>query len=116
MKSHDIQDVKRFTTGALTTSKAVSQAAMVEAVLAKHQRNGGNDMTVNEVCRAYIAAYTDPVTGLPPVMHPSTANARLHGLEAAERVLCDRENKRMCTVTGKTVKVYSLPLKQAGLI
>lgn len=118
MSTSDIQTVKRFTPGPLPLHAAKEQGDRVEAILAQHQRNGGRDMTVNEVCAAYLAAYpVNEKTGGPTVMHPSTVNARLANLEAAGRVVCDRENKRFCSVVRSIpVKVYCLPLKQAGLI
>lgn len=45
-------------------------------------------------------------------MFPHTGMARMNNLEAAGRVVCDRDNKRICTVTGERVQVYSLPLQQ----
>jgi hypothetical protein len=37
-------------------------------------------------------------------------------LEAAKRVVCDRTNKRKCTVTGVLVKVYWLRERQAEMV
>lgn len=45
-------------------------------------------------------------------MFHHTGMARMNNLEAAGSVVCDRENKRICAVTGDRVQVYSLPTQQ----
>jgi hypothetical protein len=105
----DTQCVKRFTTGPLSLTDAKAQADRVEALLASHQRSGGADMTVREVCQAYERVYGE-------TMFPNHAEGRLGNLEAAKRVECDRENKRPCRVTGVTVKVYRVAEKQVELL
>lgn len=101
--------VKRYTTGPLPLSEAKNRADRLEALLAAHQRHGGADMTVRELCRAYEATY-----GLQ--LFPHHGEAGMVALEAAERVVCDRENRRACCVTGKLVKVYRLVPKQSELL
>ena len=109
MTTTQVRDGRRLTTGPLPLSQAKLQADRVESLLADHQRNGGSDMTVREVCEAYQRVYGDP-------MFPNHAEGRLGNLEAAKRVECDRENKRPCRVTGVTVKVYRVVAKQVELI
>lgn len=99
----------RLHPGPLPLRIAKSQADRVEAILANCQRSGVADMTVREVCQAYENIWQS-------ALFPNQAEARLAALEAAERVECDRENKRRCRVTGQVVKVYRLPLKQAELV
>lgn len=82
----------------------------MEALLAHMQRNGQANATARELCEAYERTYADGGTG--GRMFPHTGMARMNNLEAAGRVVCDRENKRICTVTGERVQVYSLPLQQ----
>ena len=105
----DTQRVKRYTTGPLALSDAKAQADRIEALLANHQRGGGQDMTVREVCAAYERVYGEP-------MFPNHAEGRLGNLEAAKRVECDRENRRPCSVTGVTVKVYRVAARQGDLL
>jgi hypothetical protein len=109
MTTAQSQQAVRLSTGPLPLSQAKAQADRVESLLANHQRDGGKDMTVREVCEAYLRVYGDP-------MFPNHAEGRLGNLEAAKRVVCDRENKRQCRVTGVTVKVYRVVEKQVELI
>jgi hypothetical protein len=109
MTSVQSQQATRLTTGPLPLSEAKAQADRVESLLANHQRDGGKDMTVREVCVAYESVYGH-------AMFPNHAEGRLGNLEAARRELCDRENKRPCRVTGVTVKVYRVVEKQVELI
>ncbi len=113
----DTQSVKRYTTGPLPLSDAKTRADRVEALLAQHQRDGGRDMTVREMCVAFDSmGWLNKSTGRPLVLFPNHAEAAFAALEAAERVQCDRENKRACRVTGVHVKVYRLQVKQVELI
>lgn len=111
----DIQTVaapqaKRYTPGPLSLSLAKGQADRMEALLAHMQRNGHANATARELCQAYERTYAEGETG--GRMFPHTGMARMNNLEAAGRVVCDRDNKRICTVTGERVQVYSLPLQQ----
>lgn len=117
MHATDTQRVKRYTTGPLPVQDAKNRADRLEALLAQHQRNGGQDMTVNELRVAFNGAgYRNERTGEPLELYPNTCEAGMSALEAAQRVVCDRENKRHCTVTGVLVKVYRLKAKQVELI
>lgn len=109
MSSTDTHRVKRYTTGPLPLDQAKSRADRLEALLAQHQRGGGQDMTVRELCEAYTRVYGDQ-------LFPHHGEAGMNLLEAGKRVDCDRENKRHCTVTGVLVKVYRLRAKQVELI
>lgn len=95
----------RLYPGPLPLNVAKTQADRVESILAKTQRLGGADMTTREICEAY-----KDVWGV--MLFPGQAEGRLASLEAAERVICDRENKRKCRVTGQVVKVYCVPAVQ----
>jgi hypothetical protein len=90
-------------------ASAKTRADRLESLLAEHQRNGGEDMTVRELCEAFTRVYGGQ-------LFPHHGEAGVSALEAAERVVCDRENRRACRVTGVHVKVYRLVPKQAGLI
>jgi hypothetical protein len=105
MASPDTQRVKRYTTGPLPLAAAKTRADRLEALLADHQRSGAADMTVRELCEAFCRVYGS-------VMFPNHCEAGMAALEAAERVVCDRENPRACRVTGVRVKVYRLEAKQ----
>jgi len=109
MTATSTSQAARLTTGPLPLSEAKAQADRIEALLANHQRGGGKDMTVREVCAAYERVYGEP-------MFPNHAEGRLGNLEAAKRVECDRENRRPCSVTGVTVKVYRVAVKQVELL
>ena len=106
--SADTTTAKRYTTGPLPLSEAKKQADRVEALIAAHQRAGGVDMTNVEMCAAYLRVYGE-------TLYPHHGMARLNNLEAANRVVCDRENKRACSITGQRVQVYALPLLQTRL-
>lgn len=112
----DTCGVRRFTTGPLSVSEAKTRNDRVEALLARHQRNGGVNMTVREMCEAFNEMRYLDGRGQPMELFPNHAEAAFANLEAAERVECDRENKRKCTVTGVMVKVYRLREKQVELI
>jgi hypothetical protein len=117
MSASDTQRVKRYTTGPLPLCDAKSRADRLEALLAQHQRAGGRDMTVKELCRAYNGAqFRHEVTGDLLELYPNTCEAGMSSLEAAQRVECDRENKRHCTVTGVEVKVYRLKARQVEIV
>ena len=105
----DTQRVKRYTTGPLALTDAKTRADRIEALLASHQRDGGSDMTVREVCVAFERVY-----GVQ--LFPHHGEAGLSALEVAKRVVCDRENKRHCRVTNVLVKTYHLVVKQVELI
>lgn len=105
----DTQGVRRFTTGVLPLSQAKTRADRLESLLAQHQRDGGLDMTTREACEAFQRVYGAE-------LFPHHGEAGLSALEAAQRVLCDRENKRRCRVTGVMVKTYRVELKQVELI
>lgn len=105
----DTQSVKRYTTGPLPLDQAKTRADRLEALLANCQRAGQRDMTVRELCEEYQRVYG-------AAMFPNHCEAGMAALEAAERVQCDRENKRACRVTGVHVKVYRLQAKQVELI
>jgi hypothetical protein len=109
MSAVDTQGVKRYTTGPLPLSAAKTRNDRVEALLAAHQRSGGQNMTVREICEAYQRVYGEQ-------LFPNHGEAGVSALEAAKRVQVDRENRRHCTVTGVLVKVCSLPAKQVELI
>lgn len=109
MSATDTHSVKRYTTGPLSLSDAKTRNDRIEALLAAHQRNGGQDMTVREVCEAFQRVYGAQ-------LFPHHGEAGINALEAAKRVQVDRENKRHCTVTGVLVKVCSLQAKQVELI
>ena len=49
----DTRRVKRYTTGPLPVREAKTRADRVESLIAQHQRNGGVDMTVREICEAF---------------------------------------------------------------
>lgn len=104
------QRVKRYTTGPLPLVEAKSQADRMEAVLANLQRNGTANATVRELCEAYMHTYAGCT------MFPHHGEARMNALEAAGRVVCDRDNKRPCRVTGQSVKVYRLIPKQVDFL
>jgi hypothetical protein len=106
--STDTPTAKRYTTGQLPVHEAKKQADRAEALLAAHQRAGGVDMTNVEMCEAYQRVYGE-------TLYPHHGMARLNNLEAANRVVCDRENKRPCSVTGKLVQTYTVPLLQVRL-
>ena len=112
----DTQGAKRYTTGPLPLAQAKTRADRLEAILANHQRDGGADMTVRELCEAFNAMGYRDRSGRPLVLFPNHCEAGMASLEAAERVQCDRENKRACRVTGVHVKVYRLVAKQVELI
>lgn len=105
----DTQGVKRYTTGPLPLSEAKTRADRLESLLATHQRGGGKDMTVRELCEAFERVYGAQ-------LFPHHCEAGMSALEAAQRVECDRENRRACRVTGVHVKVYFLREKQVELI
>lgn len=109
MSATGTHGVKRYTTGPLPMSEAKTRSDRLESLLADHQRNGGQDMTVRELCAAF-----DRVYGV--ALFPHHGEAGMCALEAAQRVLCDRENKRHCKVTNVLVKVYRLAEKQVELI
>lgn len=109
MSATDTHSVKRYTTGPLSLSDAKTRADRIEALLAAHQRDGGQDMTVREVCEAFQRVYGAQ-------LFPHHGEAGISALEAAKRVQVDRNNKRHCTVTGVLVKVCSLQAKQVELI
>lgn len=106
--STDTQTVKRYTTGPLPLAEAKKQADRVEALIAAHQRAGGVDMTNVEMCEAYQRVYGE-------VLYPHHGMARLNNLEAANRVVCDRVDKRRCSVTGHQVQTYTVPMMQVRL-
>jgi len=95
----------RLSPGPLPLSVAKTQADRIESILASHQRNGGADMTTREICEAYERMWQ-------VMLFPNQAEGRLASLEAAQRVVCDRENRRKCRVTGQTVKVYFVQAQQ----
>lgn len=99
---------KRYTTGPLPLHQAKKQADRVEALLAANQRGGGKNMTNVEMCEAYLRTYGEN-------LFPHHGMARLNNLEAAGRVVCERENRRACTVTNHKVQTYTVPLAQARL-
>lgn len=109
MSATDTQSVKRYTTSPLPLSQAKTRADRLESILANHQRNGGTDMTVRELCEEFTRVYG-------AVLFPHHGEAGMAALEAAKRVECDRENRRACRVTGVHVKVYRLVAKQVELI
>lgn len=92
--------------GNLSLSVAKSQADRIEVLLAENQRNGCTDMTVREVCEAYQRVWD-------VLLFPGQAEARLAALEAAGRVICEREEKRECRITRNRVKSYHVPHRQA---
>lgn len=100
---------KRYTPGPLPLDKARAQIDRMESLLANLQRNGQPDATVRELCEAYKATYGEE-------MFPHHGEARCCALEAAGRVLCDRDNKRLCRVTAQRVKVYRLIPKQVDFL
>jgi hypothetical protein len=117
MSTLDTQGVKRYTTGALPLKDSATRADRVERMLANHQRGGGHNMTVSEVCKAFNeAGFMHRKTRRPLVLFPNNAEAALGLLEGAKRVVCDRENKRQCTVTTVRVKVYWLRERQAEMV
>lgn len=99
----------RLHPGPLPLTVAKTQADRIEAILASHQRNGGADLTTREVCQEY-----ERIWGV--MLFPNQAEGRLASLEAAERVVCDREKKRKCRVTGQVVKVYSVQALQVEIL
>lgn len=99
--------VKRYTTGPLPISQAKTRADRLESVLANLMRTGMPDATVRELCEAFWRTYEVQ-------LFPHHGEAGLAALEAAGRVECDRDNKRPCTVTGVSVKVYRLHAKQVS--
>lgn len=107
--SADTHGLKRYTTGPLSLQDAKTRADRLEALLANHQRNGGADMTTREACEAFQRVY-----GVE--LFPHHGEAGLGALEAAQRVLCEREHKRPCRVTGVTVKTWRVAEKQVELI
>lgn len=109
MSASDIQKAVRLTPGPLPLDVAKSQADRCEAVLANAQRSGAQNMSYMEVRADYSRIYGDE-------LFPHTVQARLNALEHAGRVVCDRENRRKCRITGVLVQVYSVPLKQVELI
>lgn len=108
--SIDIQKSTRLNPGPLPLSVAKTQADRIEAVLANCQRNGIEAMTYMEIREETVRVY-----GKEGEMWPHAVNARLSALEAAGRVVCDREHTRPCKVTGVAVKVFSVPMVQASV-
>lgn len=109
MSAPDIRKAVRLTPGPLPVNVAKSEADRCEALLAQAQRNGAADMSYRELREEYARVYGVEI-------FPHTVQARLNALEHAGRVVCDRENRRKCRITGVLVQVYSVPLKQVELI
>jgi hypothetical protein len=117
MSTLDTQGVKRYTTGALPLKDSATRADRVERIMANHQRGGGQNMTVREICEAFNqAGFMRAEARELLVLFPHHGEAALGLLEAAKRVVCDRTNKRKCTVTGVLVKVYWLRERQAEMV